>query len=98
MRLPWEEPVEPAHRGGRRADAFAKCEDRGLERPQRQGHRRDVAGNTGQIALDPASGALITDTIENETHRVMANLRAVLAEAGLDESRIDTLVETGAVE
>lgn len=38
---------------------------------------------SGQIALDPASGELITRTIEEETHQVMKNLQAILTEAGL---------------
>lgn len=38
---------------------------------------------SGQIALDPVSGALITRTIEEETHQVMKNLQAILTEAGL---------------
>ena len=38
---------------------------------------------SGQIALDPASGELLTRTIEEETHQVMKNLQAILAEAGL---------------
>ncbi len=38
---------------------------------------------SGQIALDPASGALITSDIESETHRVMQNLQAILEAAGL---------------
>ena len=38
---------------------------------------------SGQIALDPATGDLITDTIENETHQVMKNIAAILAEAGV---------------
>ncbi|MCL4108648.1 UNVERIFIED_CONTAM: hypothetical protein GTU68_006966 [Idotea baltica] len=37
---------------------------------------------SGQIALDPATGALITDSIELETKQVMRNLEAILAEAG----------------
>jgi len=37
---------------------------------------------SGQIALDPLSGELIMDTLENETHRVMQNIREVLAAAG----------------
>ncbi len=45
------------------------------------------AGNTlyvsGQIALDPASGKLIDESIEAETEQVMQNLSAVLREAGL---------------
>lgn len=41
------------------------------------------AGNTlylsGQIALDPKTGSLVLDNIEDETHRVFQNLKAVLA-------------------
>ena len=37
---------------------------------------------SGQIALDPLSGELIMDTLENETHRVMQNIHEVLAAAG----------------
>lgn len=38
---------------------------------------------SGQIALDPASGQLVQENIETETHQVMKNLRAILQEAGL---------------
>ncbi len=38
---------------------------------------------SGQIALDPATGVLMTATIEEETRRVMDNLGAILAEADL---------------
>ena len=38
---------------------------------------------SGQIPLDPATGALVTGDIAAETHRVFANLRAVLAAAGV---------------
>jgi len=38
---------------------------------------------SGQIALDPASGTLVQDNIETETHQVMNNLQAILQEAGL---------------
>lgn len=38
---------------------------------------------SGQIALDPATGDLVTGDIEAETRRVMENLRAILAEADL---------------
>ena len=36
-----------------------------------------------QIALNPASGELITDNIEKETTQVMENLKAILKEASL---------------
>ena len=38
---------------------------------------------SGQIAIDPASGELILDNIEAETHQVMKNIQAILTEAGL---------------
>jgi 2-iminobutanoate/2-iminopropanoate deaminase len=44
-------------------------------------------GNTlyisGQIAMDPESGALIEGDIQKETEQVMDNLKAILIEAGL---------------
>ncbi|MEM9919983.1 MAG: Rid family detoxifying hydrolase, partial [Bacteroidota bacterium] len=43
----------------------------------------DLLFASGQIALDPASGQLVTDSIEAETHQVMKNIRAVLTEAGM---------------
>ncbi|NNK40915.1 MAG: RidA family protein [Winogradskyella sp.] len=46
-----------------------------------------LTGNTlytsGQIALDPNTMELVTDTIEAETTQVMENMKAVLAEAGM---------------
>ena len=38
---------------------------------------------SGQIGLDPRSGALVAGGIETETRRVLENLRAVLDGAGL---------------
>jgi len=38
---------------------------------------------SGQIALDAATGALVMDTIEAETHQVMSNLKVVLDNAGM---------------
>lgn len=38
---------------------------------------------SGQIAIDPKTGNLVTDTIETETKLVMENLKAVLEEAGM---------------
>jgi len=43
---------------------------------------------SGQIALNPANGELVTDTIEAETHQVLKNLGAVLAEAGMSYENI----------
>lgn len=49
-------------------------------------------GNTlyvsGQIPLDPFSGQLVTDTIENATHRVLQNITALLTEAGMSRDNI----------
>jgi 2-iminobutanoate/2-iminopropanoate deaminase len=45
------------------------------------------AGDTlyvsGQIALDPASGQLLTQDLAQEAHQVMRNLQAVLQAAGM---------------
>tara|TARA_B100000497_G_scaffold113819_1_gene135932 strand:- start:5213 stop:5593 length:381 start_codon:yes stop_codon:yes gene_type:complete len=38
---------------------------------------------SGQIPADPATGEIITSSIEDETHMVMKNLKAILDEAGL---------------
>jgi len=38
---------------------------------------------SGQIALDPATGNLVDESIEAETHQVMKNIKAILSEAGL---------------
>ncbi|MBK8723529.1 MAG: RidA family protein [Saprospiraceae bacterium] len=37
---------------------------------------------SGQIALNPETGELVMDSIENETHQVLKNLGAILKEAG----------------
>lgn len=51
-----------------------------------------IAGNlvfcSGQVPLDPASGQLVSGTIEEETQRVMENIKAVLAAAGTSLARI----------
>ena len=44
----------------------------------------DVLYVSGQIAINPETGELDTGNIEAETERVMQNLRAVLAGAGMD--------------
>ena len=54
-----------------------------------------IAGNymfiSGQIALNPNSGQLITDEIKRETTQVMENLKAILSEASLT---FDNVVKT----
>ncbi len=46
-----------------------------------------LVGNTlytsGQIAINPATGELVLDSIETETKQVMENLKAVLAAADM---------------
>ena len=43
---------------------------------------------SGQVAIDPSTGQLVAGGIEAQTHRVLQNLRAILAAAGLDFSRV----------
>jgi 2-iminobutanoate/2-iminopropanoate deaminase len=43
----------------------------------------DAVYTSGQIALDPATGALVAGGIREQSTRVLDNLAAVLAEAGL---------------
>ena len=43
---------------------------------------------SGQIPLDPETGALVEDDIEVQTRRVLANLGAVLEAAGLSFSHV----------
>lgn len=46
---------------------------------------------SGQICIDPASGALKNRDIQDETHQVMQNLKNILAEAGMS---FDNAVKT----
>lgn len=46
---------------------------------------------SGQIAIDAASGKMMTDDISIETHTVLKNLKAILTEAGLG---FDHIVKT----
>jgi len=39
---------------------------------------------SGQVAIDPATGEMVMDTIEEEAEQVMQNLKAILAIAGYD--------------
>lgn len=43
---------------------------------------------SGQIALNPENGELITSSIEAQTHQVMKNLKAVLEAADMDFSNV----------
>ncbi len=44
----------------------------------------DTLYTSGQIALDPKTGNLISGDIKKETEQVMNNIGAVLKEAGMD--------------
>lgn len=50
------------------------------------------AGNmlflSGQIAINPLNGELVTDSLESETQQVMENLKNVLKAAGADFSNV----------
>jgi 2-iminobutanoate/2-iminopropanoate deaminase len=43
---------------------------------------------SGQVPLDPQTGEIVGSTVEEQAVRVMENLRAVLAAAGTDFSRV----------
>lgn len=43
---------------------------------------------SGQIALDPASGELVGEDVQAQTHRVLQNLQAVLTSAGTSLANI----------
>ncbi len=45
---------------------------------------------TGQLPLDPVSGKLVSQNVEEQTHRVLQNLKAILHEAG---SSLDQVVK-----
>jgi 2-iminobutanoate/2-iminopropanoate deaminase len=43
---------------------------------------------SGQVCIDPASGELRNKDLQEETHQVMNNLKAILTEAGMDFSNV----------
>ena len=43
---------------------------------------------SGQVAINPATNQLETDSIEHETKLVMENIKALLVEAGMDFSNV----------
>jgi len=43
---------------------------------------------SGQICLDPVTGELMNRDIQEETHKVMHNLKAILLKAGMDFSNV----------
>jgi 2-iminobutanoate/2-iminopropanoate deaminase len=48
----------------------------------------DIVYTSGQVALDPATGNLALGGIAEQTTRVLDNLKAVLAAAGLDLTHV----------
>lgn len=48
----------------------------------------DLLYTSGQIAIDPATGELVLDDIQTETHLVMKNIEALLQEAGMGFSNV----------
>ncbi len=48
----------------------------------------DTLYTSGQVALDPATGALVPGGITEQTVRVLENLKAVLAAAGVDMAHV----------
>jgi 2-iminobutanoate/2-iminopropanoate deaminase len=43
---------------------------------------------SGQVCIDPATGELKNKDIQEETHQVMHNLKAILQEAGMDFGQV----------
>ncbi|TFG36629.1 MAG: RidA family protein [Candidatus Aminicenantes bacterium] len=57
--------------------------------PYSQGVRTDqLVFTAGQVPLDPATGTLVTGPIEDQTRRVLDNIRAVLEAAGTSLDRV----------
>jgi 2-iminobutanoate/2-iminopropanoate deaminase len=48
----------------------------------------DLVYTAGQIGMVPATGAIAGDTIEEQTHQVLQNLKAVLDAAGSGLDRV----------
>ncbi len=48
----------------------------------------DLLYTSGQVALDPATGQLVSGGIEEQTVRVLENLKAVLEAAGASMSQV----------
>jgi 2-iminobutanoate/2-iminopropanoate deaminase len=43
---------------------------------------------SGQVCIDPSSGELRNKDLQEETHQVMLNLKAILQQAGMDFSNV----------
>lgn len=49
---------------------------------------KDTLYVSGQIPLNPISGELVDDSIQNSTHQVLQNIKALVEEAGLSMEHI----------
>ncbi|MGN1318568.1 MAG: RidA family protein [Lachnospirales bacterium] len=47
----------------------------------------DILFTSGQIAINPATGDIVGENIEEQTEQVMKNLQAILSEAGTDMTK-----------
>lgn len=43
---------------------------------------------SGQVCIDPATGSLKNQDVQQETHQVMHNLRSILTEAGMSFNNV----------
>lgn len=50
--------------------------------------KNDTLYVSGQIPLNPFSGELVVDSIENATRQVLENISALLAEAGMSTENV----------
>ncbi|NUL81217.1 MAG: RidA family protein [Armatimonadetes bacterium] len=48
----------------------------------------DLLFVSGQIPIDPATGSIVDGGIEEQTHRVMQNLKAILGAAGASLNQV----------
>lgn len=48
----------------------------------------DLLYTSGQVALDPATGQIAGDSVSEQTRQVFENLKAVLAAAGTDLTKV----------
>ncbi len=48
----------------------------------------DMVFCSGQIPIDPATGALVAGSIEDQAHRVLKNLQAILQAAGTGMNQV----------
>jgi 2-iminobutanoate/2-iminopropanoate deaminase len=64
-------------------DIIATTNAPGAVGPYSQGVRTEQFVYTaGQVPIDPATGTLVTDSIEDQTRRALENVKAVLEAAG----------------